>query len=89
MCDFTSNDLNLSDLLVEHAYYFGKGYNEEADTSDQNIVDDDFVMERFAKKRLVVHFVGQVKGKTDNGDHLFQSNEQKTSNIFYLYRERK
>lgn len=65
LCDSTSDDLN---LLGERT--LEDDTMEESDISDQNIVDDDFVIVWFAKKRSVVHFVGQVKGKTHDGDHL-------------------
>ncbi|GLH16823.1 Protein of unknown function [Gryllus bimaculatus] len=39
---------------------------EEADTFDQNIVDEDFVIVRFSNKISVFHFIGQVKRKIDD-----------------------
>lgn len=82
LCDSTSDDLNLSDLLGEEADTLEEDTTEEADTSDQNIVDGDYVIVRFAKKRSVVHFVGQVKGKTDDGDHLVRFMNRKPGNFF-------
>lgn len=73
--------MNLSDLLGEEADTLEDDTMEEVDTSDKNIVDDDFIIGRFAKQRSVVHFVGQVKGKTDDGDHLVQFMNRKPSNF--------
>ncbi len=82
MYDSTSDDLNLSDLLGEEADTLEDDTMEEADTSDQNIVVGDFVMVRFANKRSVVYSVGQVKGKTDDGDHIVLFMNRKHGNFF-------
>lgn len=42
--DSASDILNLSDLLGEEADTLKKGTTEKADTSDKNIVGDDFVI---------------------------------------------
>lgn len=64
---FLRNIEDPSDRLDEEADTL-KNTNGEAGTSEQNSVHDQFVLLQFAKRQLVVHFVGQVKGKPDDGD---------------------
>lgn len=48
--DSTSDDLNLSCLICEEADTLEDDKREKEDTSDQNIVDDDFFIVQFAKR---------------------------------------
>lgn len=48
--DSTSDDLNLSCLICEEADNLEDDKREKEDTSDQNIVDDDFFIVQFPKR---------------------------------------